>query len=192
MTTTEYRFPMADTPAAEIEARNAWFAKLTPAEQRVELAREVLRMLDAEVLRTEVDSGYGDIEFVGWVAKVNQEALLSRPKCVACARGGLLLARIRGFNQKEMRDGGRWVDVSEEDTTSGLRGIFPKAMLEEIEAAFEGWNITRDFPFNRRNLGKLARAGAMYRHLDANARLRAICVNIIENGGTFVIGEAVP
>lgn len=186
MTTEPYPFPTADTPADVLAARNAWFAGLTPAAQRVELAREVVRMLDAEVLEARI-GWYGRFKDLGKSEnEASQENLLGIT-CEACARGSLLLARVRGFDEitVPLRHvvGTEWTG---ESTTTGLEGIFSRQTLAEMEAAFE--LTIYDDDFEGVDMGRIYAACRMFSSFTNDTfRLRAICANLIANGGEFVI-----
>jgi hypothetical protein len=117
------------------------------------------------------------------------DCLVIEKHCEVCARGALLLSRIRLFNSVEWEDlksfGG--IGIVQEHTTDILSEAFSPEELLAIEAAFEARNdedndayIGEDEEYSQDCIG----FGLEYEHPDD--RLVAIMENIIENNGDFL------
>lgn len=167
--------------------RNAWFATLPLAQQRVEIAREVLRYLDAGKIQA-AQGWYVMVEGVRF--EISQESLPELTTCHACGIGALLLARTLSFDNGVIQfDHPRrsWASAIErEQVEDGLNDIFDLEDLGLIESAFEGAAA------DSRNQENLKAEGMFTEYTSAEERLRTIMENIIANGGTFVVpaGEA--
>ena len=124
------------------------FYALTPAEQRVRLAREV----QAEIRASQLKACAGNyVHNPPWtplwvesgIAAPNvpdlQAALLTAElPCEACALGSLLLTKIKRFNRCRPKDlAGTSKYLGRTPIVDHLAGIFPSDMLDLIEAAFE-------------------------------------------------------
>lgn len=144
----------------------------TPAERRAMLAREVLSLMDARLLKA--GSHYSDEDTLD----LPLADFLARPKCEVCARGALVIALARVANECKRRKWENPGDLGHAASFRPPRDAFPDdGLWEEIEIAFEGYQ-DHDLP-------DASAWGHKMEHLPANARLRAICNALISNGGSL-------
>lgn len=190
-----------------VKRRNEEFAKLTPSEKRVQIARDVIAQLaskkliaTAGVWLTGLD---GDSLFSEKDVERNpelQEILAKQETCEGCALGGMFMCAVErhdklkvgdlevvkdykeavkhyGAEDAYLSDG----EASEDDATKYLKKFFSEAQLSEIEAAFER--------------GSGAKCGSDEAVTfadevdDDGERMRLIMENIIVNKGKFVPGK---
>lgn len=167
------------TKAASARARRA-FEKLSSAEQRVAIAKDVIAQLDAE--RFEAAPGTY-VEFSRG-ARANKERqvceLTAGRTCEVCALGALFVAGVERADKLRVKD---LVYGTERGVLRGLDGNDCRAYLErffeydqlaEIESAFECWG---------------AGLKTRWRLLPPDERMRRIMANIIKNYGEFVPDE---
>lgn len=171
-----------------IEDSNEIFNKLSKAEKRVEIAKDViarikLKMIDAENGITVEIENFEDNNLI------NKEIINSNT-CQVCAKGALFTAfvgRVNNFNKffHELTD-----NRAKDSLHKKLNKLFSWKQLALIEVAFEGHQL-----LNYDDKGSLIilsekvedRATANYAYeFDNNDELLIkICENIIENNGTF-------
>jgi hypothetical protein len=194
-----------------IKDRNYRFSKMTPAEKRVRIAKDVVVMLDEEklhartgsYLRFEDDSENSDV----WDTVRNSpdskqvhEILEPLESCTVCGIGAAFVATVLRADNLTLGD--MTVDgcgsaqtghlTNDQPMRKYLETFFTQQQLALIECAFE-----QDFGFRERLNGtcyknvatkkdatKAARLGERYDEHDD--RLRAIFNNIIANHGEFV------
>lgn len=162
------------------------FTRLTAAQKRVAIAKDVLKQIKAKRLLIETGS------YLSWDAlKLRDErtpfskATLTKPnKCHACAVGSAVASGLRLFN-----DGALSVYVERDDAFSTLRRWFSRNQVIAIEVAFEH-ESTRALEQRYRGDKFLNRAAAefQFRRSDigkATQRAVAIFKNIIANNGEF-------
>jgi len=175
-----------------VAERNAWFASLTPAKKRIQIAKDVLAQLDAKVIEAQagtyflienLDEKFNNKEFI----ELQKILVGTNSACQCCAKGALFAAKVRNYNDCKVDVHGESVAVSEGTMRRNLAEIFDQYQYNLIENAFEvnsGMNLHDDKRKNR----KLIRAGYMYRDVDGDeTRMRMIMQNIIKNRGTFVV-----
>jgi hypothetical protein len=163
------------------------FEGLTPAQRRVEIAKDVLLKLDSKkIVAKHMTYLRADRPIVSEAAYDDGQSmkmiLQDIPQCRACAMGSLFVAAVDRFNEfdasridsNDIDDPG--LDLGSLD--GALRDHFDADQLQVIERAFEKWTIfDKDRkPFVWRPELKTA-----------DARMRAIAQNLIDNGGTFVL-----
>jgi hypothetical protein len=182
---TEYR--LAERLAREgaaLTERNAEFAALSPADQRVAIALDVLKWLASGRLRAR--SGIYLAERVGLGGWVDKPYKPESNVCHACALGGIFAVAAsydEGIFQQTERWGHR--NYQAEGMRNALDGYFDHDQLNLIETAFE----RSDFTFlpsddeNRINAIGFVRGSAIH-------RMRKIMRNIVQNHGTFVPGKS--
>jgi hypothetical protein len=193
---------------SKIEQSNEEFLQASPAKKRMILAQDVLDRIDIGQLKPDrlgstvqmvtknhyTDGGYDDVYLAYYSNKdVSIKESLQNPtvQCQVCAKGGMFLSLIGRVNEFTWRDFSPFTNHNLPPQQKLLE-IFSERMLAAIEAAFEGgthvdvdllgrllWVETDHFEFNR-----------YYCNYDnSNDRLKAICENIIQNEGSFVIGN---
>ena len=152
------------------------WGKMTNAQKRVEIAKDVIKQIHAKLYRVG-ESGFISLGPNDFSADVQGDQVVDHldevnpGNCGVCALGGLMLSRIRFENNLAIRELG----LSGRDIRFALGDIFTRKMLSSIEAAFEAWfdsfwDAERDFHDSHGN------------HED---RLIAIMQNIIDHRGTF-------
>jgi hypothetical protein len=150
---------------------------MTPEERKISICEDVLLQLKAEKLNVACGSYLHEIECDQWPLEGSitpQDCDVITESCEVCARGALMLSKIRKYNSVDwdklsLYDYGLAAD--QEDTTEILKGAFTEQELLDIEAAFECSQYS-DI--------KYVLFGERY-YLDAD-RLEAIMKNIIKNG----------
>ncbi len=195
---------------ADLKARNAAFGKLSKANQRVAIAKDILSRISTKQLVGE--SGVwvnvpsapeykrdvcGNI--LNYDAIVDlQEQLNKGVSCECCALGAAMCGLA--FYEDKIKVENQRSDY-EDEVEKRLRQIFGKKQLELIETAFElGSGALAEDVYEEDGEGdeKLDdsgdpivkpryRAAVAFgeRYLDDNKRLKAIWSNVLENGGTF-------
>lgn len=171
------------------EERNIWFKTLEPAQQRVTLAEEVLRYLDAQKIQPMRGAYIHTLALQDYRGAGLQE-ILEENHCEVCALGALLYARVVSFNQLEIPtdiglDGIEWNVVQTE-----LHQYFSYQQITLIETAFEMRTLAdpEDPGYSELDRDEECEAASMFQGRGpASFRLRAIMENIIANGGTFVV-----
>ena len=142
-------------------------------EKAVEIAKDVLLRLDQFKI---VDKGiYIHLDNPSEIPKTGsiQDKLDNLiPSCQVCAMGALMIAYIDKYNNCNFEDF-RLHLCSNLDIIYALKGFFSERNLKRIEKAFEGWDKG------------LAEYKFGLEYSSPRNRLRAICQNIIDNGGEF-------
>ena len=164
--------------------------EMTKRERRVAIAKDVLDHLDYLNIKDGngfiVDSGTESlIDRSGPIT--HQDCQIIRDTCAMCARGALMISRVDLFNsidwsQMYSEPCGEEVDFAHRDLTDEvLIGAFGKKQLGKIEAAFEvGACYAENVGCSDATAQLCKEFGLKYR--DAKDRLRAIMLNIVENG----------
>lgn len=178
--------------------------KLTPAQRRVVIAKDVIAALDAKKINAqpgiycEIDLAFEEV-----VGKDLRSKIPDAKQCNVCALGAIFVAKVARFNDfnvgKEnygsfVGDDTEIVDVGGGDIRSNLSEYFDDIQLGLIESAFE--KIT-DFAYSafydRSKSGRVTpeenrlcdRAACFSRSNNPEFRMRKIMQNIIDNHGTF-------
>ncbi len=186
---------------ARVRRENDKFNRLTRAEKRVAIARDVLAQMgtgrfvaEAGYWLTLPDAFYL-IEATDAQKEKNtelQSILKKREQCQGCALGGMFMCAVERANKlkvrdlstfeeatKEDMDEDPWyldnLQVEGEDTLDYLKRFFSEEQLTLIESAFEQGD------------GAYGKAGADFcaNVLEASDRMRVIMQNIIVNKGKF-------
>ncbi len=161
------------------EASNRAYAKMTPEQKRVTIAKDVLKALEADQIVAEHGEYFdgGLIEALkvdeskhpldGHATESLQTLLPKLPACHVCAKGALFVACVSRQNAVKVGDGMR---CGSDQLSRQLQGVFSTDQLQLIENAFEGF-------------------GGYYRikGRSAKERMAKIMRNVIENNGTFVM-----
>jgi len=191
-----------------LRAKNRAFAKLTPARQRVAIARDVLAMLKQE--KIEAGSTYFSSEEVSGVVSMESRALdaavvTEQATCRVCGIGGIFLGAIRNADQMPFGEFRSMIGFGECSTRTRaamvryLRSWWSPSELTLIEHYFEGrYPITlvkRDGTRYPNPSPILADPKSRHKPLygdgyswsspKANDRLTMIMENIISNRGRF-------
>ena len=179
-----------------INRANAAFAKMTKAQQRVTIAKDVIAGIKAKrlVANHDVYLGLGHKEENAIDDNPEgslQEQLKSIPECTVCAKGALFVCTVARRNQVKNEElPGYYHENWNGDALSGLLGgVFSPYQLRLIETEFEGEDIEYDGDGREINAKmfspKYNNNGFINKDYMADTRLIAIMRNIIKNNGTF-------
>ncbi len=157
--------------------RNTRFAKMTKAQKRVAIAKDVIKQIAARSIKPRFQiylESPNQIAKKMDIGKQLCDVLPNRPACKVCAIGGMFVAAVGLFNDLPVDETfvNRFVDAG--PLKNRLLNFFGREQLREIEWCFEDnetWITNVNAPKHRR---------------DAAKRMAAIMQNIIENKGTFV------
>jgi hypothetical protein len=171
---------------ATVRATNAAFAKMTAAEKRVQIAKDVIAQLDAGKLRA---------KRMRWVAEPiigapDEEVrdALGDSTCHACALGAAFVCAVRRADKLTIRDAFGWdplvdgegnahLSVGGQLVFDYLKRFFSVDQLSMIETAFEGGKGEAE------HSDEAARWASGIR--SAETRMRLVMKNIIANKGAF-------
>jgi len=187
---------MATKKATKTVVKEKSFSKLTKAEKRVAIAKDVLKWIKVGMIRPEHD-GYFEMDdklktkIDSIEGKKELQELLPGTTCNVCAKGALFIADIMkrdNFTTKNLSFIGNCTIVKR------LDGIFSENQLNLIETAFEK-NIIHDNKdllsykndegyYHNSSLGQKA-IDFGNKYDEPEERLIAIMKNIIKNKGTF-------
>ncbi len=174
-----------------IQERNRRFQKMSDAEKRVAVAKDVLEQLAAgKYLASagtyfstksldKAEEMYGDDRARKPTMDRDVRTMLQTEKCEVCARGACFASVVR------FQNGVKLGDIVNGDVDTSTPDYFTDNQLEIIESAFEIWN-RGDRPGNY-NWSDLWR----WKQLSSADRMSAIMENIVANEGTFVAKQVV-
>ena len=180
-----------------IKDRNRKFRKLTLRQQRIKVVRDVIRQLSDGTL---VASPGTYAKFIAPKrmkpdSQLN-EILESIPKCEVCGVGGIFLATVKLNNELTVEDVNRRSSYG--TITAGVRSSMGDSVMRDylkkwfsaeqlalIETAFERRKMHSAFVHPDKPLQAAIKFGMAYEN--PKARFIAICNNIIEHGGEFVV-----
>lgn len=190
-TTKKTKAQLAKLEAARVKRANAAFAKMTPAQKRVQIAKDVIAQLDAKKIVAEYGSWLSPDGQQWFRAEADQQVrdfIGSTTSCEACALGSIFMCAVTRADELKVADLAETGDpdnsgktgVSEEDVFGYLERFFDHDRLQEIETAFEGGRgvtmhskAARDW---RLTLGDIPEPATV---------MRAIMANIIKHRGQF-------
>lgn len=152
------------------------YDKMTRAERRVAIAKDVIKHIKAQQLKVKTSYGYvkhpqgmAALEHIAKSA-YNDKDLANKLKqeCGVCARGAMMLCKVAKFNNYNF-DIQNYGYLGGWDTFEALRDAFSMDQLDAIERAFEGTDLE-----------------SVFVHIqDPSDRLLAIMQNIVDHNGTF-------
>lgn len=197
---------------ADIKQRNAKFAKMTAAQKRLAIAKDVLAQLkkkkfvaesgsyctlNTSKVLTRKDIGISEGEGYKTVDIELQPLLLDGTiaSCDVCAIGSVFMSKVLLGNKFKITadsysdSGEDSVDLEtdldrDHDMVESLKGIFTEKQLRLMEYAFEGEDIKEIF-FDSPEKFHLKVDEFYYEYTSDESRLKAIMQNIIKNEGTF-------
>lgn len=185
------------TSNRNVVRNNKLFEQMTPAEKRVQIARDVLAQLASKRLVAE--------EGV-WLSGINKDlfdkkdlqndpelkTILAKVKqCQGCALGGMFMCAVEQADAlklsklegvKEYKEYGANAykhldsDISEDDAFSYMKKFFTKSQLEMIECAFERGEGAR---YSEKAINFVLEID------NPGTRMQLIMENIVANKGTF-------
>ncbi len=156
--------------------------KLTAADMRVAIAKDVIAQIRAEKLLI-CHNFYWGIKDKGYDynGESSQIELQENPKCTACAVGAAVLSGVRLFNKISIANNN---SCDPEETKYVLKRWFSKSQMALIEDAFEGPRSAGACLFSNESPNQKAiKFGERFE--DGEKRAVAIFKNMSENRGTF-------
>lgn len=117
--------------------------------------------------------------------KVTPQEFINENKCEACAKGSIFCSWVGNFNKVDWRLFTTIDETVDSYYPKTLLKVFPRKMLDNIEAAFEGAVYDWHYNYTDKHNGSYAVAFTDYKNLDE--KLIAIMNNIIDNKGEFEI-----
>lgn len=173
-----------------IEKNNAAFLKLTKAQQRVQIAKDVLEQL--AIKKIVATSTYFELSAVKLNNQLDDAAeegidlseVTSQVKCNVCGIGSLFVAaleRTDNFKAKKLVGTDTYGDEKGVEVRY-LKKWFDEEQLNEVEDYFELFRANCDVHGNRSDPRS---PSPIRRQKYASKRLRMIMENIISNNGRF-------
>lgn len=174
------------------------FSRLSKAEKRVQIAKDVISQLETKkMIASHCYVDFSNIKESDHILDsitnegVQLQKVLPKLTCEVCAKGSLFISSVtlrNSFKITAINING----LEEEQISYHLSDIFEKGQLDTIETAYET-EIVKDntgilYNYNRDHTD-LAKKAVRFgkRYTNSTNRLKAICRNIIENKGTFVV-----
>ena len=182
------RKPKSKKPVKSAKAskplKKPW-SKMTAAERRVAVAKDVIYLLSRRKMVAEPGE-YLDTSPVKSSSMSMRDILLANinKKCKCCGIGACFVSTAR-LNDKIILDhlnqdrDGRLVTGGRDDFSRSCRGTFSEKTLSQIEAIFEVWEYDANFPDVH------GTTSAPLHSIKPADRLRLIMRNIINNLGQF-------
>lgn len=182
----------------EIKKINAAFSRMTAAERRVAIARDVIDQIDAEKYRLgscgyiedlksneDIDTLINDADTLKEVQVC--DVINSMDSCQVCARGAMTLSAIRKFNKVTLdKFNPIEMSLSSDELEPIEDRFFSRKQTALIEHAYEGFEEAESDAITDLEASAAARYGYSLGD-DRDCRLKAIMRNIIRNNGQFVI-----
>ena len=166
-----------------ISDRKRRFNKLTKNQQRVSIARDVIKMLKNKKIKA--GSIYFDalkidpIEFANFPHK-DVHLVVDSTQCKVCALGGMLAATVMKVDG--MKFNYSQPDIPRNEVIKKLKDYFSIEQLDLIESAFECQETDRYYS-HVSAWGKAVDFGNKFK--SKTKRMRMIMENIIRNNGEF-------
>lgn len=189
--------------AQEIKKDNDAFDNLSKAEKRVAIARDCIERIKLSQFNADTGAIVGGVNLKYYQEACNVKDVLNSDdkfNCRVCAKGGLFMSYLGRVNNFDFTRG---IEACEQDNNTPnmlkLMEIFSDKQLIYIETAFEGYQVIgtlKNFDSYSLPNDKYNKAKAFNETFDMrdengdfiyneNAKLIAICENIIKNKGTF-------
>ena len=200
---------MMENNKQTIKEKNAAFNKLTKAEKRVAIAKDVLEQLDLKKYYA-CSGTYFKLELNSYELEFKegeslQEYLVDNSKvesCSVCAIGSIFASKVRlsnKFNIDHYHDGidDHELALYDHDMEYSLNEIFSEEQYRLMEVAFEGNDIiglfTEEEDPEYKSKSELTAKDKRYlaaikfydNYRNSEDRMRGIMLNIIENKGKF-------
>lgn len=185
-----------------IKRANARFNKLTKAQKRVAIARDVLKQLDNKRIKATSGiyfKGTARLPEISLETEV-QNIIEKTPQCNACALGSMFVCAVNAANRLKVKDlyarslSPMLVSFSYADIDKYLSRFFSNRQLSMIESAFE-CSYMRDFEdvfydndWAADKERELAQRCIAFGRTERSDRKRMVKImkNIIKNNGEFV------
>lgn len=191
---------------SSIEERNKAFNKLSIANKKIAIAKDVIISLKAKKMYA-TNNGYFFLNLDGskfnfkteGLKKVDLQDIIHNKAldCSVCAIGGIFAAKVNIANQCKVtlrikqniwntKMSADSLILNDEELIQNLKGIFTEKELRAIEYAFEGCDIGDTFTHDE-NFPDEKYKQFYKKYKTSNNRMIAIMNNIIKNEGTFKI-----
>lgn len=170
-----------------IDAANARFNSMTPAERRVEVAKDVILQLRNGLYQATKSTYVNFKRSIAFDANRDMCTLADDEiRCECCVRGAMFLSKARKFNNLKMGDiptlplhDKRIYTINASNFKTYERELFSPDQIMLMECAFERWVDYTVFPPHvNEYINKLPN--------DPTERMITIMQNVIDNQGTFV------
>lgn len=167
------------------------FSKLTKAEKRVAIAKDVLAQVKIQTIFP-VQGNYIEIDEIkgNFDSDVQVNSLIKDKKisCNCCMKGSLFMAHVNKTNHLTLDDLDSHGHSNNESMYERLDKIFTQEQLDLMECAFEGDLISDSTGklSSKEDLINKAYDNFFIQYNDETERLIAICKNLIKNKGTFI------
>lgn len=196
MNTVESKTLTPEQVAAEIAKREKKFKAASPAQKRVLVAKDVIKLIKLRKVQPSTGDFLSEWSPVGYedLARNHprdlRELILEGKleTCTVCALGGLMVGctlyndKVK-YHEWGFTKIGDWI-ADDKPMPNGLNEIFSREQLILIEQAFERGDGY--FKADKENLeGTAAAVRFGIRHGDPDSRLLAIMRNIVKNKGEF-------
>lgn len=163
---------------ATIKKSNAKFLKMTKAEKRVAIAKDVIAQIKSQRLIPK------NMEFLTLPTAITLETkvgdmrdvMLATPTCEVCAKGALFVCAVERMNNLTV---GQYIIGADREY---MHKIFTPKQWGLIECAFEGWSTLH---LESKIIDSSAARDFGDKYVDPADRMLAIMRNIIKNDGTF-------
>jgi hypothetical protein len=167
------------------------FKRLSAAQRRVAIARDIIARIDASLLM----AGEGTLGMDTRMLLTNAEdsadvrRRINRTQCEGCAKGAVFLSWVGTLDSVPPERCDVYADLIEE-FPKDLVGTFGPRLLHAIEIAYEGWT---DGTHGIGHQTSKALVAALYTPNDvrwsATTRLKGIMENLIANKGKLVVPD---
>ena len=132
-----------------IEKRNKAFHKLPKKQQRIEVALDVLSLMNLESIQADAGNFWScgmidELDNQGpeeLQSKVLDDEFLNRAKCHVCVRGAMTLSIIRMGNKISTKGDEYENDIDEVSNGQEQQNYFTHATYQAMEIVFEDWSI---------------------------------------------------
>lgn len=164
------------------------FDKLTNPEKRVAIAKDVIARIDANLIKPFSGSLFANRDSVFKMDSTPQENFNNK-KCEVCAKGALMCSWIGNFNEYDhwqvaAMDYG--LDTKDNTYPVELLDIFGREMLDDIEAAFEGFVYCWHYDYEKYKKILFVRDYDLECDKTYQHNMKGIMQNIIDNNGEFI------
>lgn len=178
-----------------IKEQNALYKKLSPAERRVEVAKDALLYVKKGFWTPQTAKGYVNLNKPILIKDDTCSWSPGKIDCTVCARGALFLGALNKFNNWDPREyndieyGEDLYEISSEEFGHVEEKLWSTRQVAEIEFVFESDDLgaAENWIWTDDNWDLVRQWKRQYKQ--PKARLIAILKNIIRNKGTFKMDD---
>lgn len=178
-----------------IKKQNALYKKLSPAQRRVEVAKDALLHVQKGFWKPKSETGYVSLAKSLEIDKSACSWYPGQTECTVCARGALFLGALNKFNNWNPKDCidtdcyGRLKHIDDCEFGDVEDRLWSSKQIAEIELIFELSNIGAAEYYNWAENTDLIINQWEKQYPKDKDRLIAILKNIIRNKGTFLMAD---